>query len=104
VKYRDAAKRLMPDEPFTGFFLAGIMFAEPLVYALQKVGRDLSTEALLKTLNSIKDFHGVGPKITWTPQQHQGVDSTRIYKCGPNGKYVLLQDWTANELKGWKKK
>lgn len=104
VKYREAAKRLMPDEPFTGFFLAGIMFAEPLVYALQKVGRDLSTEALLKALNSIKDFHGIGPKITWTPQQHQGVDSTRIYKCGPNGKYVLLQDWTANELKGWKKK
>jgi ABC-type branched-subunit amino acid transport system substrate-binding protein len=102
VKYREAAKRLMPEEQFSGFFLAGIMFAEPLVYALKKVGRDLSTEALVNALNSVKDFQGVGPKITWTPDQHQGVDSTRIYKCGPNGSYILLQDWTANELTGWK--
>jgi branched-chain amino acid transport system substrate-binding protein len=104
VKYREATKKLAPDEPFTGFFLAGIMFAEPLAYALEKLGRDLSTEALLKALNSVKDFQGVGPKITWTPQEHQGVDSTRIYKCGPGGSYILLQDWTANELTGWKKK
>ena len=104
VKYREAAKRLTPDEQFTAFFLAGIMFAEPLVYALKKVGRNLSTEALLQTLNSVKDFQGVGPKITWTPQEHQGVDSTRVYKCGPNGSYILLQDWTPNELTKWKKK
>jgi len=104
VKYREAAKRLTPDEPFTAFFLAGIMFAEPLVYALEKAGRDLSTERLLQALNSVKDFQGVGPKITWTPQEHQGVDSTRIHKCGPNGSYILLQDWTSNELSKWKKK
>ncbi len=104
VKYREATKRLTPDEPFTGFFLSGIMFAEPLVYALKKVGRNLSTEALLQALNSVKDFQGVGPKITWTPQEHQGVDSTRVYKCGPNGTYILLQDWTSNELGKWKKK
>ncbi len=104
VKYREANKRLNPDEPFANFFLAGIMFAEPLVYALQKVGRNLSTEALLQALNSVKDFQGVGPKITWTPQEHQGVDSTRVYKCGPNGAYILLQDWAANELTKWKKK
>jgi len=104
VKYREATKRLSPDEPFTGFFLAGIMFAEPLVYALKKVGRNLSTEALLQALNSVKDFQGVGPQTTWTPQEHQGVDSTRVYKCGPNGSYVLLQDWTPNELTKWKKK
>jgi ABC-type branched-subunit amino acid transport system substrate-binding protein len=104
VKYREAAKRLTPDEPFTAFFLAGIMFAEPLVYALEKAGRNLSTEALLQTLNSVKDFQGVGPRISWTAQEHQGVDSTRINKCGPNGSYILLQDWTSNELSKWKKK
>lgn len=104
VKYREATKRLTPDEPFGFFFLAGIMFAEPLVYALKKVGRNLSTEALLQVLNSVKDFQGVGPKITWTPQEHQGVDSTRVYKCGPNGNPILLQDWTLNELTKWKKK
>jgi branched-chain amino acid transport system substrate-binding protein len=104
VKYREATKRLTPNESYGMFFLGGIMNAEPLVYALKKVGRDLSTEALLKVLNSVKDFQGVGPKITWTPQEHRGVNSHRIYKCGPNGGFILLQDWTANELTGWKKK
>jgi len=102
VKYREAHKRFMPNEVFNAWFLSGIMFSEPLVYALEKVGRDLSTEALVDALNSIKDFQGIGPKTTWTPNQHQGVDSTRIYKCGPNGEYILLQDWTSNELTGWK--
>jgi len=102
VKYREAAKRLMPEEPFGGFFLAGVMFAEPLIYALQKVGRNLSTEALVDALNSVKGFQGIGPKTTWTPDQHQGVNATRVYQCGTDGSYVLLQDWTANELTGWK--
>ena len=104
VKYRNAAKRLMPEQPFNFYFLAGIMFAEPLVQALEMAGRDLSTEKLLKALNSIKDFQGIGPKITWTPDQHQGVDTTRIYKCGPNGSTIMMQDWTRNELTKWKSK
>ena len=104
VKYRNAAKRLMPEQPFNAWFLSGIMFAEPLVVALEMAGRDLSTEKLLKALNSIKNFQGIGPKITWTPDQHQGVNTTRIYKCGPNGSYILLQEWTRNELTKWKSK
>jgi branched-chain amino acid transport system substrate-binding protein len=104
VKYRNAAKRLMPEQPFNAWFLSGIMFAEPIVEALKMAGPNLSTDALLKALNSIKNFQGVGPKITWTPNQHQGVNSTIIWKCGPNGEFIKLQDWTPNELTKWRSK
>ncbi len=103
AKYREAAKRMAPAERWGLFYMAGIMFAEPFVDALKRVGPDLSTEACLKALNETTNFQGVGPKITWTASQHQGSDSVMIWKCGPNGATIKLQDWTANDLATWKK-
>jgi ABC-type branched-subunit amino acid transport system substrate-binding protein len=103
VKYREAAKRLSPEERWGTFYYAGILFADPIVEALKKAGRNLSTEAVMKALNAIKDYQTVGPKITWTEKQHQGTDSLMIQKCGPNASYIELQGWTANDLATWKK-
>jgi len=104
VKYREAAKRMSPEERWGTFYFAGIAFAEPLVEALKMVGKDLSTEACLKALNSIQGFQGIGPKIYWSEDMHQGSDSVMITKCGPGASYEVLQDWTANDLATWKKK
>ena len=104
VKYREAAKRMAPDERWGLFYMAGILFAEPFVDALKRVGPKLSTEACLKALNETKDFKGVGPKINWSRTQHQGSDSVMIQKSGPNGTHIMLQTWTANDLATWKKK
>ena len=103
VKYRSAAKRLVPKERWGVFYYAGILFADPIVAALKKVGRNLSTDALLKVLNTFRDYQTIGPKITWTEKQHQGTDSVMIQKCGPKASYILLQDWTTNDLATWKK-
>ncbi|HOJ52714.1 MAG TPA: ABC transporter substrate-binding protein [Syntrophales bacterium] len=103
VKYREAAKKYAPEERFGVFFMAGMMFAEPLIEAFKRVGKNLSTDAVLKALNSMKGFQGVGPKLTWSPHQHQGSDSIQIWKCGPGGKTILIQDWTVNDLAHWKK-
>ncbi len=104
VKYREAARRMAPDERWGLFYMAGILFAEPFVDALKRVGPKLSTDACLKALNETKDFKGVGPKINWSRTQHQGSDSIMIQKCGPNGTHIMLQSWTANDLATWKKK
>ena len=104
VKYREAGKRMAPEERWGTFYTAGILFAEPLVEALKMVGKDLSTEACLKALNSIQGFQGLGPKIYWSEDMHQGSDSVMIMKCGPGASYEVLQDWTTNDLATWKKK
>jgi ABC-type branched-subunit amino acid transport system substrate-binding protein len=103
-RYRDWAKKLTPEERWGTFYYAGILFAEPLIEALKKVGRNLSTEATLKALNSITNFQGIGPKITWTEKEHQGTDSIMIQKCGPNASYIMLQGWESNDLAVWKNK
>jgi len=104
VKYRDAIKKYTPEERPGLFYIAGSMFTEPLVDALKRAGKNLSTESALKALNSTKNFQGIGPKVTWTAAQHQGTDSIQIWRCGPGASTILLQDWTSNELASWKKK
>lgn len=104
TKYREAARRLDPKERWALFYLGGIVFAEPLVDALKRSGRNLSTEAFVRALNSTKGFKGVGPTITWTKSQHQGSDSIQVWQCGPKGAPKVLQGWTANDLARWKKK
>jgi len=104
VKYREAIKKFTPEERPGLFYIAGSMFTEPLVDALKRAGKNLSTEAALKALNSTKNFQGIGPKVNWTADQHQGTDSVQIWKCGPGGSTIVLQDWTSNELATWKKK
>jgi ABC-type branched-subunit amino acid transport system substrate-binding protein len=103
VKYKEAAKRLAPEERWGTFYSAGILFADPIVEALKKAGRNISTEAVMKALNSIRNYQTIGPKINWTEKQHQGSDSVVIQKCGPNGSYIELQGWTPNDLATWKK-
>lgn len=103
VKYREAAKRLTPQERWGTFYLAGLLFADPIVDALKRAGRNLSTESLLKALNSVKGHQTIGPPVTWTEKQHQGTDSIMIQQCGPNGSYIELQGWTKNDLATWNK-
>jgi len=97
-KYRAAAKRLAPQERWGIFFAGGIVVAEPLVYALKKVGRNLSTEALKNELDKVTNFQGIGPKITWTATNHRPPRALRIWQCGPKEEVIVLQDWTENEL------
>jgi branched-chain amino acid transport system substrate-binding protein len=103
-KLREAAKKYASEERFGTFYTAGVLFAEPLVDALKRVGPKLSTDAFIKQLNATKNFQGIGPVINWSPKVHQGTDSIMIAKCGPNSSYIILQDWTKNDLATWKKK
>jgi ABC-type branched-subunit amino acid transport system substrate-binding protein len=104
LKYREAAKRLAPQERWGVLFIAGIAFAEPLVAAMKLAGKDLSTDVVINELNKFKKWKGIGAPITWNKDQHQGTDSVQIMRCGPGGSHKVLQDWTSNELATWKKK
>lgn len=104
VKYREAAKRLAPEDRWGMLFIGGIFFSEPLVEALKRTGRDLSTEKVINELNKFDNWKGVGAPVTWNKDRRQGTDSVMITKCGPGGSQIVLKDWTANELATWKKK
>ena len=97
-KYRAAQERMAPTERWGVFYQAGLVVAEPLVEAMKRAGRNLSTAAVKKELDSLTDFQGVGPKITWTATNHKAPKSVQIWQAGPNGEIIVLQDWTVNEI------
>jgi ABC-type branched-subunit amino acid transport system substrate-binding protein len=94
-KYIDAQQKFAPDEKEKGlFYLAGFYFAEPLVKGLQLAGKDLNAETFLKAMESIKDWNDwLGYGCTFTADDHQGVKSVYLEKCGDNGERVKVSDW-----------
>ena len=82
------------------FFYAGILFAEPLVEGIKRCGKDLTRERLVQEMEKIKDFKGIGGKISYgvldlaEPYEcRQGQKEVFLVKCLKGGKYEKLTDW-----------
>ncbi len=82
------------------FYYAGIAFAEPLVEGLRRCGRDLTRERLVKEIEGIRNFRGIGPKISYKPLDlndpygsRQGGKETFLVECLEGGKSKKLTDW-----------
>jgi len=94
-KYLEAQKKFAPNEKNTGvFFIAGFMFVEPMVEGLRRAGKDLTPETFVKAMETIKNWNDwLGHDCTFTPQDHQGMKSIFLSKCGPEGKVEKISDW-----------
>ncbi len=82
------------------FYYAGIAFAEPLVEGLRRCGRDLTRERLVKEIEGIRNFRGIGPKISYKPLDlndpygsRQGGKEVFLVECLEGGKSKKLTDW-----------
>ena len=82
------------------FYFAGIAFAEPLVEGIKRCGRDLTRERLVKEIEGIRNFRGIGPKISYKPLDlndpygsRQGGKETYLVECLEGGKFKKLSDW-----------
>ncbi len=82
------------------FYYAGMLFAEPLVEGIKRCGKDLTRERLVKEMEGIKNFKGIGGKISYGPLDlaepyacRQGQKEIFLVKCLDDGKYEKLTDW-----------
>jgi ABC-type branched-subunit amino acid transport system substrate-binding protein len=106
VKYkRDAFdKHAAKEERWGTFFTAGIAYAEPLVEALKRTGRDLSQEKLVAELEKMRNYQGIMGKINFKPfdpddiYSRQGQVSVFIAQCIKDGETKVLTDWMAPEF------
>jgi branched-chain amino acid transport system substrate-binding protein len=97
-KYHEAQKRLEPKERWGIFYYGGILFIEPMVEALKRCGRDLTADNFVKAMESLKDFQGIGPKLTFDPNQRQGTRASFLGKCGEMGKAIRISDWITSDI------
>jgi branched-chain amino acid transport system substrate-binding protein len=87
-KYRTATGR----EPnFLGE--TGWTTGQLVLLALDRAGRDLNVDTLIKSIESIKDFHDIfgGPPLSFGPGQHHG-SSASFLAVIHNGRWVAASD------------
>ncbi|MGD9818464.1 MAG: ABC transporter substrate-binding protein [Desulfomonilaceae bacterium] len=95
AKYLEAQKKFAPNEQYTGiFFLAGFVFVEPMVEGLRRAGKDLNPDSFVKAMETIRNWNDwLGYDCTFTPEDHQGMKSIYLAKCGPDGNAIRISDW-----------
>lgn len=98
VKYKKAKEKFAPKDRWGIFFYAGIIFVEPMIEGLKRTGRDLTADNFVKAMETIKDFQGLGPKISFGPNKRQGARSVFLGKCGEGGKAVRTSDWLTADI------
>lgn len=71
--------------------MEGYRAADLTVEALQRAGRDLTTEGLVKALESITDYTDIfGYKVSFGPNKHSGATESVLSQV-QNGRWVKLQ-------------
>ena len=81
------------------FYYAGIAFAEPLVEAIRRCGRDLTRERFVQEMEGLQDFKGISGKISYKPfvagdmSCRQGQTQTFLVECLADGSAKRLTDW-----------
>lgn len=93
VKYREWHKKLEPQERWGVFYYAGILFAEPFVEGVRRAGKNLTTENLVKAMETLKDWQGIGPPITYSANERQGGKHVFYGKVRPDGTVERMTDW-----------
>ena len=97
-KYHDAQKKFAANDRWGIFFYAGFYFVEPMVEGLKRCGRDLTVDNFVKAMDSIKDYKGIGPKLSFSEEKRQGTRSVFLAKCLEGGKIEKISDWMTSDL------
>ncbi len=94
AKYREWHKKLAPQERWGMFYYAGIIFSEPFFEGVRRAGKNLTPETWVKAMETLKDWKGIGPPITYTnPNDRQGGKHVFYGKVRPDGTIEKLTDW-----------
>ena len=97
-KYKKAQERFAPNERWGIFFYAGFGFVETMVEGFRRCGRDLTVENFVKAMESIKDFQGIGGRITFGPNRRQGIRSCFLARSTEDGKIERISDWLMSDI------
>ncbi|MEL7530667.1 MAG: ABC transporter substrate-binding protein [Bacteroidota bacterium] len=90
--YKAALERYHPEIRWGAFAETGFIYAEPMVAALEGVGRALNRERFVAAMEGL-DFQGIGPPIKFGPEQRQGHQSLYLLRCTGADSYQVLTDW-----------
>lgn len=78
--------------PATYVGFEGFINAKLLVHALEKAGRELTREKLLKQLEQIHDYDlGIGKNISYSGHDHSGIEGIYYSRMNEQGTFEIFQ-------------
>lgn len=94
-EFRDAMKKYFPEHQIGPFSYNSWAAAKLTVEAIKRAGENPTSESLVESLESIKDFDtGVYGPMTYEPNQHAAGQYTK-FLIAKNGNWEKLTDWLA---------
>jgi len=93
VKYRAWWQKYEPKERWGLYYVAGILFGEPLVEGLKRAGKNLTPDSFVAAMETLKDWRGIGLPVTFSPTERQGGKHVYFSQVLPDGSYKKLSDW-----------
>jgi len=97
--YKAAHDRLAPAETWDTPYIAGIAYADILVEALRRCGRDLTREKLITALEQMQDYPSLTNKCRFAPFDPDkplcrlGIQEIYLQQCLADGQVKVLTDW-----------
>jgi ABC-type branched-subunit amino acid transport system substrate-binding protein len=92
LKYQEALKRHAPSERPDFVSLEGYIAGSILVEALKRVGRPLTSEALVEALEAVKGLDlGIGVPVSYGPSEHQASHKVWGTALEPGGGYRAIE-------------
>ncbi len=89
--YKRALAKYFPGEAPDYTSLESYLTANVLIEALQRAGPQLDTEALVETLEGMRDFDmGLGPRVSFGPAEHQAMHKVWGTQLDQNGQYHAI--------------
>ena len=86
--YKRALAKYFPGEAPDYTSLESFLTANVLIEGLRRAGPQLDTEALVDTLEGMRDYDmGLGPRVSFGPAEHQAVHKVWGTQLDQNGQY-----------------
>ena len=88
--YQAAIKAVDPQAQPEFVSLEGYLVGRLAIAALEKVGKDVTREALLKTIKETGRFDIGGLKMTYGPNDNEGLDTVFMTVIQPDGSFKAV--------------
>jgi ABC-type branched-subunit amino acid transport system substrate-binding protein len=90
-EYEACMQKHFPGQPLSFISLEGFLAAQVFVDGLERSGRNLTTETMVATLESIRELDlGIGIRLAFGPAEHQACHQVWVTKLDGTGNYRPL--------------
>jgi branched-chain amino acid transport system substrate-binding protein len=87
-EYQGAVEKLLGRKDFSFTSLESYIAAKVLVEAIRRAGPNLTREALIKSLDSLKNFDTGGYSVEFNPKEHNGSCFVELTAIGRAGRFA----------------